>query len=150
MTRDSQPPITPASVREILRDEPSPYSTQFSLGFRSLSFLPELEREFRDFYLSHNPGQLKRVLPVALVLTLLFMVSDYLRLPAETLNAILWPRIPQFLSLCLLALVVFRNRQSLIEPAVALTLIVYGTTTPLIMIELGSTLLPVAAAALHE
>ena len=50
-----------STVSEILKEERSLYSTQFALGFRSLTFIPEIEVEFRQYYLENNPGQLRRV-----------------------------------------------------------------------------------------
>ena len=100
---------TTSTVSEILQEDRSLYSTQFALGFRSLTFIPELETEFRHYYLEHNPGQLRRVLPIALVLTLLFMLADYLRLPAEVVERFTMARGAQLLALILLAVPVYRE-----------------------------------------
>jgi hypothetical protein len=67
--------IASSTVSEILQDDRSLYSTQFALGFRSLTFIPELESGFRQFYLDNNPGQIKRIIPLALILTLLFILA---------------------------------------------------------------------------
>ena len=133
MTRDNEHAIINSTVSEILQEDRSLFSTQFALGFRSLTFIPELEPEFRQFYLEHNPGQLKRALPIALVLTLLFALTDYLRLPAETFAQLDSLRGAQLVVLLVLAILVFRDIQPLLETGVILTLSVYGITTPIIL-----------------
>jgi diguanylate cyclase (GGDEF)-like protein len=108
------------------------------MGFRSLRFLPELEGPFLQHYLDNNPGQLKRVLPIALALTLLFVLSDWQRLPQEIFHALLLPRAAQFTALIGLAVVVYLDLRRLIEAAVILTLVVYGSTTPVLIGIIGT------------
>ena len=72
MTGNNEHAVTEATVSEILQEDRSLISNQIALGFRSLSFIPELESQFCQFYLENSPGQLKRALPIAMVLTLLF------------------------------------------------------------------------------
>ena len=133
LTRARDREATRSTLSEILQEDRSLYSTQFALGFRSLTFIPELEREFRLFYLENNPGQLKRVLPIALVLTLLFILTDHLRLPAEVVEQITTPRLAQLGALALLAIPTYRGIERLLEAGVILTLVVYGISTPIIL-----------------
>ena len=79
-------PGTSTTAAEVLRGERSLYSTQFTLGFRSLTFMPELENVFREHYVRNSPGRLKQALPIALVLTVLFSLSDYMRVDSERLG----------------------------------------------------------------
>jgi diguanylate cyclase (GGDEF)-like protein len=138
---------TTSTVDEILQEDRSLYSTQFALGFRSLTFIPELEKEFRLYYLENNPGQLRRVLPIALVLTLLFMLTDHLRLPPDVVEQILQPRAAQLGALALLAIPVYRGIDRLLEAGVILTLVVYGITTPIILgiININGEFSPISA-----
>lgn len=122
-----------STVSEILREDRSLYSTQFALGFRSLKFIPDLELSFREFYLENNPGQLRRVIPFALFLTLLFCGADYFRLPPEVFNAIALPRILQLLALLVLAVPLYLGYNRLLEVGVAMTLVLYGATTPIML-----------------
>jgi diguanylate cyclase (GGDEF)-like protein len=133
VTGDKEQALTKSTVSEILQEDHSLFSTQFALGFRSLSFIPELESQFRQFYLDNNPGQLKRALPIALVLTLLFALTDYLRLPPEIFAQLNALRGVQLAILLLLAILVFRDIQPLLEAGVIVTLAVYGITTPIIL-----------------
>jgi diguanylate cyclase (GGDEF)-like protein len=103
------------------------------MGFRSLRFMKELEGQFLQHYLDHNPGQIKRALPIAFVLTFLFALTTYQRLPLDVFNALILPRAAQFLALGALAIVVYRDSRKLIEPAVSLTLLVYGISTPIML-----------------
>jgi len=125
-------------VSEILQEDRSLYSIQFALGFRSLSFIKKLEPEFRLYYLENNPGQMRRALPVALVLTLLFTLTDYLRLPPEVFVEVMPSRYVQFVVLAAVAIPIYRNIQWLLEPAVIVSLIVYGVTTPIILGHINS------------
>ena len=95
-----------SSVAEILQEERSLYSTQFTLGFRSLQFIPELEEEFRAFYLENNPGQLRRLLPVAVALTVMFLFSDYMRTDWDTFSQVLIPRVAQLGALVMMTIVI--------------------------------------------
>lgn len=133
MVKAKEQVISSSSVSEILQEDRSLYSSQFALGFRSLSFIPELEPDFRQFYLENNPGQIRRVLPVALLITLLFIVTDHLRLPADVVSALWKYRAVQLGSLAALTLIVYRGKQSLIEAGVILTLLAYGCSTPIIL-----------------
>jgi len=147
VTRANRRVTTTSTVSEILQEDRSLYSTQFALGFRSLTFIPELETEFRLHYLENNPGQLKRVLPIALVLTLLFTLTDHLRLPPEVVEQITTPRLVQLGALILLAIPVYRGIERLLEPSVILTLMVYGVTTPIILciINISGEFSPISA-----
>ena len=122
-----------STVNEILREDRSLYSTQFALGFRSLHFIPDLEKSFRQFYLENNPAQLGRVIPFAIFLTLIFGLADYFRLPEEVFSAIALPRLVQVLSLCLLAIPVYLNYTRWLEAAVMATLVLYGASTPIML-----------------
>ncbi len=122
-----------STVNEILREDRSLYSTQFALGFRSLHFIPDLEQGFRQFYLENNPAQLRRVIPFAIFLTLVFGLADYFRLSHEVFAAVALPRLVQVLSLCLLALPVYLNYTRWLEMAVMAALIIYGTSTPIML-----------------
>ena len=147
MTGDNELEVTKSTVSEILQEDRSLFSTQFALGFRSLSFIPELESQFRQFYLENSPGQLKRAIPIALVLTLLFSVTDYLRLPPEIFTQLGPFRVAQLATLLVLTVLVFRDIQSLLEAGVILTLAVYGITTPIILgiINVGGEFSPISA-----
>ena len=147
MTGDNEHAVTNSTVSEILQEDRSLFSTQFALGFRSLSFIPELEPQFRQFYLENSPGQLKRAIPIALVLTLLFSVTDYLRLPPEVFTGLGPFRVAQLATLLVLTVLVFRDVQSLLEAGVILTLAVYGITTPIILgiINVGGEFSPISA-----
>jgi diguanylate cyclase (GGDEF)-like protein len=125
--------IAGATLSEILQEDRSLYSTQFALGFKSLSFVPELESDFRLHYLENNPGQLKRALPLAVVLTLLFIVSDYLRLPHDVFVRIEFPRGVQLTTLLVMTALIFSNNKSLLETGVIATLAIYGVTTAIIL-----------------
>ena len=122
-----------STVSEILKEERSLYSTQFALGFRSLTFIPEIEVEFRQYYLENNPGQLRRVLPFALLLTLLFAAADFWRLPEQVFSAIAVPRIIQLVALIALALPLYLGHRRFLETAVIITLAVFGITTPVML-----------------
>ncbi len=117
-----------STVNEILREDRSLYSTQFALGFRSLRFIPDLEQSFRQYYLENNPAQLRRVLPFAIFLTLMFSVADYFRLSEAAFAAAVAPRLVQVLALCLLAIPVYLNWTRWLEAAVMGALMVYGTS----------------------
>jgi diguanylate cyclase (GGDEF)-like protein len=133
VTRNEEYTVTNSTVSEILQEDRSLFSTQFALGFRSLSFIPELETQFRHYYLEHNPGQLKRALPIALVLTLLFALTDNLRLPADAFAQLIPFRIVQLGTLMVLAVLVWRDVKPLLEIGVITVLAVYGITTPAIL-----------------
>ena len=120
-----------STVTEILREDRSLYSTQFALGFRSLRFIPELEASFREFYLQNNPGQLKRIIPFAVLLTLLFSVADYVRLPDAAFEAIALPRLIQLVSLIGLSIPIYLGHHRIVEICVIIVLAVYGITTPI-------------------
>ena len=139
-TLSSQPgkPETFVTVDEILKSDRSLYSKQFAMGFRSLRFMGELENHFLQHYLEHNPGQIKRALPIAFVLTSLFFLSDFQRLPGEIFSALLLPRTAQFAALGMLAAVVYGNSRRLMEPMVILTLVVYGVSTPIMLGIIGT------------
>ncbi len=122
-----------STVNEILRDDRSLYSTQFALGFRSLNFIPDLEKSFRQYYLENNPAQLRRVIPFALFLTLMFSVADYLRLSGEIFLVSALPRLVQLLALCLLAIPVYLNYTRWLGPAVMAALVLYGVSTPIML-----------------
>ena len=130
-----KPGVTPAqsTVSEILREDRSLYSTQFALGFRSLRFIPELEAAFREYYLENSPGQLRRVLPFALLMTLLFSGADYIRLSDEVFEAVALPRVLQLLALLLLALPLYLGYTRWLELGVMATLTLYGVTTPIML-----------------
>jgi diguanylate cyclase (GGDEF)-like protein len=147
VTRDKEQAVTNSTVIEILQEDRSLFSSQFALGFRSLSFIPELESRFRQFYLEHNPGQLKRAIPIALVLTLLFSLADYLRLPPEIFTQLGPFRMAQLVILLVLTVLVFRDVQPLLEAGVILALAVYGITTPIILgiINAGGEFSPISA-----
>lgn len=129
MNRHTRDPVTATSVTEILQEERSLYSTQFTLGFSSLQFIPELEDEFREYYLRNSPGHLKRVLPIALALTLMFGLSNYLRLPADVFQSLVKMPCVQLLALAAVCVVIYRDYRRLLEPLVILTLAVYGAST---------------------
>ena len=122
---------TESTVSEILKADRSLYSTQFALGFRSLQFIPELEASFREFYLQNNPAQLRRVIPFAILLTLLFSGADFLRLPEETFRALALPRLIQLVSLVALAVPIYLGHTRIVETSVMLVLIIFGITTPI-------------------
>ncbi|MDJ0879914.1 MAG: GGDEF domain-containing protein [Halieaceae bacterium] len=122
-----------STVNEILREDRSLYSTQFALGFRSLHFIPDLEKSFRQFYLENNPAQLRRVIPFAIFLTLMFSAADYFRLSHEVFAAVALPRLVQVLALCLLAIPVYMNYTRWLESAVITALILYGASTPIML-----------------
>jgi diguanylate cyclase (GGDEF)-like protein len=122
-----------STVSEILREDRSLYSTQLALGFRSLKFIPDLESSFREFYLENNPGQLRRVIPFALLLTLLFSVADYIRLPPEVFNAVALPRVIQLIALLSLSIPLYLGYTRLLELGVMATLVLYGITTPIML-----------------
>jgi diguanylate cyclase (GGDEF)-like protein len=147
VTGDNEHAVTKSTVSEILQEDRSLFSTQFALGFKSLSFIPELESQFRQFYLENSPGQLKQALPIALVLTLLFSVTDFLRLPPEIFTQIGPFRVTQWVTLLVLTVLVFRDMQPLLETGVILTLAVYGITTPIILgiINTGGKFSPISA-----
>lgn len=147
MNRNNQHTIASTTVSEILQEDRSLYSTQFALGFRSLTFVPELETGFRQFYLDNNPGQIKRVIPIALVLTLLFSFVDYLRLAPEVFAQFVSYRVMQLAALAILTLLVFRSNSSVVEKAIILTLAIYGLTTPIILgiINAGGGFSPISA-----
>jgi diguanylate cyclase (GGDEF)-like protein len=125
--------ITNSTVSEILQEDRSLYSTQFALGFRSLTFIPELEPGFRHYYLENNPGQIRRIIPIALVLTLLFGLTDYLRLAPEVFAQFYVYRGIQLVALAILTVLVFSASSAWLEIPVILVLVVYGTTTPIIL-----------------
>jgi diguanylate cyclase (GGDEF)-like protein len=139
--------IASSTVSEILQEDRSLYSTQFALGFRSLIFIPELEAGFRQFYLDNNPGQIKRVIPIALVLTLLFSLADYLRLAPEIFTQFLAYRLLQLAALTILTVLVFRCSSSVVEKATILALAIYGVTTAIILgtISAGGEFSPISA-----
>ena len=124
---------THATVSEILREERSLYSTQFALGFRSLTFMPEIETGFRQYYLENNPGQLRRVLPFALLVTLLFAAADFWRLPEDVFEALTIPRIIQLLALVVLAFPLYLGHRKYLEVGVISTLVIFGVTTPIML-----------------
>jgi len=130
---NTKPDFANATLSEVLQEDRSLYSTQFALGFKSLSFVPELESEFRLHYLENNPGQLKRALPLAVVLTLLFIVTDYLRLPHEVFVRIEFPRGVQLTTLVIMTALIFSNNKNLLETGVIVTLALYGITTAIIL-----------------
>lgn len=138
---------TLSTVTEILKEERSLYSTQFALGFRSLNFIPEIEAGFRQYYLENNPGQLRRVLPFALLLTLLFAAADFLRLPEEVFDALAAPRIVQLLALITLAIPLYLGHRRFLQTGVTVTLILFGITTPLMLgkINASSGFAPISA-----
>jgi diguanylate cyclase (GGDEF)-like protein len=147
VTGDNGHAVTKSTVSEILQEDRSLFSTQFALGFRSLSFIPELEPQFRRYYLEHSPGQLRRAIPIALILTLLFSLTDYLRLPPEIFTQITTLRGAQLATLLFLTVLVFRDIQPLLEAGVILTLTIYGITTPIILgiINTGGEFSPISA-----
>jgi diguanylate cyclase (GGDEF)-like protein len=147
LNREIRDPATATSVADILQEERSLYSTQFTLGFSSLQFIPELEDEFREYYLRNSPGHLKRVLPIALALTVLFALSNYVRLPTEVFQKTMLLPYAQLAALALVAVVIYRDYRRALEPAVILTLSVYGITTPIAMgaINEGGQYSPIAA-----
>ncbi len=120
-----------STVTEILREDRSLYSTQFALGFRSLHFIPELESSFREYYLENNPGQLRRVIPFAILLTLMFAVADYTRLPPELFQALGLPRLIQVVALIALAVPIYLGHNRIVEVCVMMVLGVFGVTTPI-------------------
>lgn len=122
-----------STVNEILREDRSLYSTQFALGFRSLKFIPDLEKGFRQYYLENNPAQLRRVIPFAIFLTLMFSVADYFRLSDEIFAASALPRLVQVMALCLLAIPVYLNYTRWLQAAVMGSLMLYGISTPLML-----------------
>ena len=128
-----EPSPSGSLVGAILREDRSLYSTQFALGFRSLNFIPEIEAGFRQYYLENSPGQLRRVLPFALTLTLLFSVADYWRLPDEVFRSLAGPRIIQLLALVALALPLYLGHRKLLEFGVMTALTVFGVTTPIML-----------------
>lgn len=133
MNREPRNPVTASSVAEVLQEERSLYSTQFTLGFTSLQFIPELEEEFREYYLRNSPGHLRRALPIGLALTLLFCLSDYVRLPDEIFGELLFLRGFQLFALGVLAVVLYRDFQRGLQTTVIFALSVYGITTPIFM-----------------
>jgi diguanylate cyclase (GGDEF)-like protein len=124
---------TLATVTDILKEERSLYSTQFALGFRSLNFIPEIETSFRQYYLENNPGQLRRVLPFALLMTLLFTAADFWRLPDEVFRSLALPRTIQLIALVALALPLYLGHRRFLEFAVIVTLAIFGITTPIML-----------------
>jgi diguanylate cyclase (GGDEF)-like protein len=133
VNQKSEHAITNSTVSEILQEDRSLYSAQFALGFRSLTFIADLEPGFRLYYLDNNPGQIRRIIPVALVLTLLFTLTDYLRLAPEVFAQFYVYRAIQLVALAALTLMVFGASSALLEKAVILILVIYGTTTPIIL-----------------
>jgi len=125
--------ITSSTVSEILQEDRSLYATQFALGFRSLTFIDPLEAGFRNYYLDNNPGQLKRVIPVAFVLTLLFFLSDYLRLPPEIFGQFYIYRALQLTILAILTTMIFSGKTRYLEFGVILALVIYGISTPILL-----------------
>ncbi len=133
MNNNNEQIIANSTVSEILQQDRSLYSTQFALGFRSLTFIDQMEEGFRGFYLDNNPGQLKRVIPVAFVLTLLFFFSDYLRLPPEAFAQFYIYRAIQIAVLALLTVMIFRGSTRYLEYTVMLALVIYGISTPVLL-----------------
>ena len=143
----ADPGAARSTVSEILKEDRSLYSTQFALGFRSLKFIPEIETGFRQYYLENNPGQLRRVLPFALILTLLFSASDFWRLPDEVFRSIAVPRIIQLLALLTLAVPLYLGHRKMLEVGVIIALTIFGITTPIMlgMINASEVFSPISA-----
>jgi diguanylate cyclase (GGDEF)-like protein len=140
------PDSTGSTVSEILKEDRSLYSTQFALGFRSLHFIPEIEAGFRQYYLENAPGQLRRVLPFALLLTLLFSAADYVRLPDDVFLSLAAPRIMQLISLVALAVPLYIGHRKMLEFGVMTVLTVFGITTPIMLgtINAGEAFAPIS------
>jgi diguanylate cyclase (GGDEF)-like protein len=126
-------PQARSTVGEVLQEERSLYSTQFTLGFRSLQFMPELEQDFRQHYLQQRPGWLRRTLPVGVVLALLFSLADFIRVPLEVFDQLLPLRLVQFGALAAFAIVLYLDIRPLLEITVCATLIIYGISTPIML-----------------
>ncbi len=136
-----------STVSEILQTDSSLYSRQYSLGFRSLRFIPALESSYREYALTQSPRQLRRLLPLAFLLTLLYAAADYYRVPAEVFAELAIPRGIQIATLTVLAIPMYLNRPRLTQLFMIIALIVYAATTAVTngIVNRASTYSPVTA-----
>jgi diguanylate cyclase (GGDEF)-like protein len=118
-----------ATLDEILETEGSLYSRQYTLGFRSLRFIPALEAEYREYALLHSPEPLRALLPLSLLLTLLFWGQEYLRFPPEVFRELAVPRGIQVMALLVLAIPVYLRQYRIAQLCIILTVLTYGVTT---------------------
>jgi hypothetical protein len=121
-----------------LDDPSSAYAQQVRAGFHRLRFVPELEEEFKSYYLGIHVNRVRFSLPLAAVITFLFMLTDHLRLPAEIVEGTYLARIAQLGSLAVLWGVLHYDRRQHLEKSVSMVLLVYGFSIPVILGHLNS------------
>ena len=68
-------------------DRSSDYTEQFKAGFRNLRFSPVVEGEFREYFLGAAVTRVRFCLPIATILTLVFIMTDHLRLPQDVVSS---------------------------------------------------------------
>ncbi len=117
-----------------LREErPSIYADQARAGFAKLRFRPDIEAEFSEYFSSIHVTRVRFTLPVAAALTLLFILTDHLRLPTEVVSTTYGARILQLSGLILVWWVLRQDRRDLLQPAVAICLLIFGLSIPFIL-----------------
>ena len=85
--------MTDHDLTQPLGEEDSSYARQVRKGFHRLKFSRELESEFREYFLGMHINRVRFALPLAALLTVVFILTDHLRLPIEIVEGTYWTKI---------------------------------------------------------
>lgn len=118
---------------DLLERQNSAYAEQVRAGFTRLRFRPAIESEFNEYFLGIHVNRVRFVLPLAAILTLLFILSDHLRLPAEVVSKTYVSRIAQLSGLLLVLVILRLDRRDLLQQAVSVAILIYGFSIPIIL-----------------
>jgi hypothetical protein len=137
---------------ENLAERPSTCAKQIREGFFRLKFQPELERGFKEYFLDIHVSRVRFTLSVAVVLTLLFSLTDHLRLPADIVALTYPARIAQVSGLLLIWLVIRYEIRQYLAATVTLVLLIFGVSIPLILgqINVANSHSPIHALTLYQ
>lgn len=121
------------NLSELLESEPSEYSQQLRIGFRNLKFIPSLEKEFQFFFDEKRLSRLQVAVPIGALITLTFVLSDFLRFDETLLKTIFISRFTEFVALLALWFCVHRQFTQYLEAMSCVALLIYGATAVYIL-----------------